>query len=183
MPVFSLDIEKYLIGQPSIAWTNQYHTEQVTIDDAVDVANGLVTLETAIHSTSIFILQFRVSTVAAHDDVFRTIPINTQCSRGLSGGHMPLFLAYRVDLVPNVGRNGRKFYHLDAGEDDQDGGQWSPTLNTDVESAWSAFFGSFPASALVNETGARLYNDFRLYQTVTQHQFRRGSKRKTPILG
>lgn len=182
MTVFAVDIEKHRAGHEEVPWTNQYHIQETTLDHAVVGGLKIVVAEQAIHSTTVHFDRYRVSTVLEDDAVFTTLPLNLDGLVVEGGDPLPAFLAFRLDFTPSFGRNGRKFFHTCWGESAQANGIWTSEYVDVVIDAWAAFFADITSPTLCNKTGGKIYPSTIPYTTVTQHQFRRGSKRRVPII-
>lgn len=184
MPIFSIDIEKRNGAAGIPFWSNNYHVDAVDIFATSVAVDAIVTEEIQTHSPDVYFTKARVSTAAEGDDTFVTRLLNMSGQRGRLGEALPLFLAVRMDFTATVGRGGRKFYHLGAGEADQSAAEWSLTLLADLVNAWTAAINELSGNSmpLTSPNGATTYNNVTAFLAVTQHQFRRGSRRNTPIL-
>jgi len=184
MAVFKIDVEKRNGSGGIPFWTNVYHIEAPNVFDAGTSAQFVIDAEKEFHSQDVYFTKALVSTVEPDDNVFVTLPINASGVRTRNGDGMPIFLAMRVDLSANVGRGGRKFYHLQAGEADQAGGEWGVGLVADVVSALDDMLVALNGAStpLVSPSGLTTYFNLTAYLAITQHQFTRASRRNTGIL-
>lgn len=179
MPVFTINIFKMNGSAGNTHWANVYHVVAPNMDEARAAGLTLVTAEKEVHSTDVYFTFYRTSTTPPDGLVFTNTPINSAGDRSIDGDRLPLFLALRMDFTAVLGRGGRKFFHLLPGENDQDAGVWSLTLTANVANAFDDAIDALSAAStpLTNEGGTTTYNNITVFDAVTQHQFRRSSKR------
>jgi len=185
MAVFKVDIEKTNGPGGAIRWTNSYHIEAEDIFQANISSGDIYTSEVQMHSQDVFFALKRVSTAVPDDGTFITTVLGGTGEYDSGGDALPAFLAMRVDLSAVVGRGGRKFYHLLLHEAEQAAAEWGIEAIANVATWMETMIDNLSAAStpLCSPNGATTYNAFQVYPAVTQHQFRRGSKRRVPILG
>jgi hypothetical protein len=183
LAVFGIGIEKYRTDNELFRWTNQYHVTAPSLQDAEEFVTPIINFERAIHTPRVTLAFARTSDLVPDTDNFVNRPINLPGLENSEGDPLPLFLAVRVDLTPTVGRSGRKFYHTFTHEGQQSTGVWGIGYRTFIQEQLDALYTAVGVATLCNETGTRVYIAGTVFGPVTQHQFRRGSKRRVPILG
>lgn len=184
MAVFKVDIEKSNGPGGAINWTNSYHIEAEDIFLANTSSLIIYTAELAMHSADVYFTRKRTSTAVPDDGAFITTVLGGTGGYDSGGDGLPAFLAMRVDLSAVVGRGGRKFYHLLLHEADQAGAEWGIEAIANAADLLDRMIDdlSTASTPLCSPTGATTYNAFQVYPAVTQHQFRRGSRRRVPII-
>lgn len=102
-------------------WSNDYLTDDVTIEDAQDLAQLLITFERHIHDVFVGFDYVRISTYAPSDRIFRHLPIN-QIGIPSAGDTLPLFNTVRMDMSTSQSDPARKYYRCPIAEDNQANG-------------------------------------------------------------
>lgn len=185
MPNFTIQVFHQPNGQETPLWANTYHVVSDDIYAARSAAEGaIVPFEVAIHSPFVYFKEVRISTTPADGFTFITVPLNIAGALVTAGDQLPKFLALRMDLLTSVGRSGRKFYHLLPGEGDQAGGQWSTPLKATVTTNFATMLAALAdyGTVLTNESGTSTYDAMRVYDLVTEHQFKRKWARRHKLI-
>lgn len=173
---YQVDIEKAVGAE---FWTNRYLIEAADLDEASTLTGFLVTGERSFHQNTVEFTKARVMTWPESDGEFKIITLNDFGELAVTGGSLPLFNVFRVDLQVASGRPSRKYYRTPVMENDQIDGNvmtaklasLTPLINamiTDME------------GALVDPQGSSI-TSCAVAGRVGMRQLRRGSK-KTPII-
>lgn len=102
-------------------WSNDYLTDDATIEDAQDLAALLQTWERNIHMSVVQFPYIRISTTIPGDRIFRHLDTNLG---GLvsTAEYMPLFNTLRVNFGTADSDPGRKYYRCPLAEGNQANG-------------------------------------------------------------
>jgi len=107
-PSHKIEIFKSYLGEN---WGNVYIVSAGSMEAAVSALAVIYDHEEALHSVSVNFDYARVSTWAAGDSSYTTVPLNSPGEFEQTGNLMPLFVTARVDIqVIGGGRPSRKFY-------------------------------------------------------------------------
>ena len=171
MAIYEVSIRKTLAANPLFAWSNVYHVEAASLDEASTLAGTLTTLEESIHNSFVAFHSVHVKerVVAA---VGRTIPLAGLGTWTTVGDALPAFVAVRVDLTPSAGRTGRKFYHVLVTENMQADGILDSAAQSYIQDAFDSIATDFSAW-LTDPTGTYFYTSAAVSLQLTQHQFKR----------
>lgn len=165
-------------------WSNVYHLDALNLADAHAFAtSSLLTFEESIHSTEVNFVRVITSSSIPDDNQFISAPVDELGGFIYGGDLLPIFLAVRVDWVPEFGYMGRKYYHACLGEGNQSNGVWQAPYTTDVGTAANQMFGDagLAGVSLINPQGTNQYNAIALQTPVAQHQFKRKWARRVPV--
>ena len=168
---FEVTITKQLTSNNLFRWNNVYHLENTGILGAISLGEALVDFETAIHSPAVTLVNMRVRETIP-PGLATNRPLSQEGTADTTGDQMPVFLAVRVDLIPDYGRAGRKYFHVLLGEVDQAAGIISNGYTTQFVAAKDTLITSL-GNALCAADGAPSYYDLILKENLTQHQFKR----------
>lgn len=176
-PNWRIQIQKALGTE---TWQNDYLTDDVTIEDAQDLAALILTFEQNIHSAQVVFEFIRISTTIVGDRRFRHITINELGLQPVTS-YLPLYNTLRLDLQTAESDPARKYYRAPVREDMQENGVILPTTLT--------FLNGFAQDLLVTTqvidhlvttkgnrvTAASFYNQVQMRQL-----HRRKRKKETP---
>ena len=136
-PQWRIQIQKTMGAE---SWSNDYLTDDLLLDDAQDLASGLLAFEQNIHTVDVNFDFVRISSFVEGDRTFRHIPIN-EPGNGGSGDYLPLFNTMRMDLQTSDSDPGRKYYRLPISE--------TQVTNGEFTSTWLAAMASEITASLV----------------------------------
>jgi hypothetical protein len=179
MPLFSLDIEKELLGE---YWTNRYIISAADLAAATTYAAFYYDRERLVHSSNVLFTKYRVSDMNPLTDVYQIVQPNANGSRAFTTQeYMPLFCVVRVDFTAvGGGRPSRKYLRLPIYETDQMNGVLNTTYVSFIETNYSNQL--VLDTSFVDVDGQDL-NSGQVWPKVGMRQLRRGSKRKLqPII-
>lgn len=133
MARFRVEIFKTLGGE---GWENRYHIETVSFTTAVDLANQIAVAEQAFHSEQVSFPYLRISTVVEGDNLFLTVPLNSQglVPGSSTGGLLPLWNVVKAYFAKDLARPDFKLYRGVLGEANSENGLVAGTLVTNIES-------------------------------------------------
>lgn len=114
-------------------WSNDYLTDDATLDDAQDLAALLLTWEQQIHDTTVNFSYIRISTYLPDDRIFRHLDIN-QPGLVTPIDHLPLYCTVRMDMGVSSSDPARKYYRTPLHEADQANGVLQSTFLTGMAS-------------------------------------------------
>lgn len=128
LPTWRIQIVKELGNE---VWSNDYLTDDVTIEDAQDLSALLQTWERNIHMDSVLFSYIRVSSYAPDDRIFRHLTTNVP---GLvtATAYLPLFNTLRVDLGTTDSDPARKYYRCPVSESTQTSGVFDGAYRTTI---------------------------------------------------
>lgn len=113
---------------------NRYLVEADDLASANAASSAIVARERDFHFTSVTFLYVRTSDTAPNTDVFTTTPLDGTGFRTAATQLLPSILTVNVKIgVAGGGRPSRKFYHVGAGEGEQDASKWAPSYLTLVK--------------------------------------------------
>lgn len=117
-PLWRIEIVK---SQNFEVWSNDWLTDDVTIEDAQDLAGELLGFEQALHQTTVLFQYIRISSYVPNDRIFRHIVQNVP---GLAeaADSLPLFNTYRLDLSTANSDPARKYFRSPVSEANQTNG-------------------------------------------------------------
>lgn len=146
------------------------------------VAFIIANAEREIHLPSVTFEYARVSTVAAGDNSFVTVPIGFNGLRPASdaGAPLPLWNTLRVDLLVELGRPSRKFFRGVLGEADIDYMSVAEGIRTNAQVMMNAMITELTETAemtMVDPQGQEIYAS-QPYNRVQMRQLTRGRRRR-----
>lgn len=176
IPLWRIETVKELNGE---VWSNDYLTDDLTIDDAQDLAAVLQTFERSIHSALVQFTYIRVSSYTKFDRTFRHLTTNLAGLQEATD-YLPLFNTVRLNLGTSESDPGRKYYRIPVPETQQVNG----TLVGSYVAALNglANTGLVATSAidhLVTPKGNRI-TSVTTYPNVQMRQLHRRRKKKPP---
>lgn len=116
MPSHRIEIFK---SYSNHTWENVYLIQAGELTNLVEMAQALADMERVFHWTGVRFDYARISTYAAGDNNYTTVPLGVFGQKALSSNPLPLFVTARVDvLVVGSGRPSRKYYRGVLQEDD-----------------------------------------------------------------
>jgi hypothetical protein len=127
LPTWRIQIQKSIVAE---SWSNDYLTDDLTIEDAQDLANELITWERNIHSGLVIFEYVRISSYIPGDRTFRHLAINLPGLTQIQE-HLPLFNTMRVDLGTANSDPARKYYRLPVSELTQQNGAFNTQFLAD----------------------------------------------------
>ena len=181
MPLYQIDIEKYLQGPGFLNnfWTNVYFADSTDLAAAQTVAASILALERAVHLTTVTFTKYRVreKTPGATGQI-STISLAGQ--RTVSGDALPLFNVVRVDLNTGTGRPSRKYLRCPLQEAEQANG----SLTTTYISAFNtAYRDPLLAISSLRDVDNQPFVSATTITAVGMRQLRRGStRRNNPVI-
>lgn len=128
VPLWRIEIHKEL---PAANWANDYLTDDVTIEDAQDLAALLLSWEKAIHKNAINFSYIRISSYVKGDRFFRHLTIN-EPGDVFPVDSLPYFNTLRIDFQTAHSDPSRKYYRQPVGEGDQTNGVFSTTFTSGI---------------------------------------------------
>lgn len=177
MALFSLDIEKRLGNE---FWTNRYVLNATDIAGAVSVGATIVGYEREVHFSHVTFNKYRVSTLAADDDVFTIVPLVGGGSIDAAGlTPLPLWNVARVDFGAATGRPSRKYLRMGLTENGVDGN----VLTSSMLSVLNAYGAALVALDAYVDVDNQAIVSYAVFSLVAMRQLRRGTRRRTtPVL-
>ena len=160
-------------------WANDYLTDDLTIEDAQDLANELLSWEKNVHQTTVLFEYILISTYAKEDRVFRHLTIN---QFGLVGAvdSLPLYCTLRLDLPTADSDPCRKYYRAPVAESQQANGfLMVDYLNAINTGANNQLVVSDVVSHIVSNKGNKVIGA-TFHNTVQMRQLHRRRKKKQP---
>lgn len=179
MALYRIEIFKS-IGEEK--WENVYLVDAGSLEAAVAAGAIIYPVEEDFHSTSVLFDYMRVSTVAEGDDIYTTVPLNTNGARGTAGDLLPLFNTLRADIqVAGGGRPSRKYYRGVIGESDQSAGIVASGIRTQVVTDLQSAIDDLSAlgTPLVDPDSQEWVTPTAALR-VQMRQLRRGARRTPP---
>lgn len=122
-PVWRIQIQKSMLAEQ---WSNDYLTDDVLLNDAQDLASGLLAFEQNIHSSNVNFDFVRISSYVPLDRTFRHITINEPGDLAVAD-HLPLYNTMRMDMGTTDSDPARKYYRCPVQEGWQASGVFTPT--------------------------------------------------------
>lgn len=119
--LWRIQIEKELGTEQ---WSNDYLTSDLILDDAQDLASGLLAWEKAIHTVDVNFVFVLISSTTVGDRVFRHITVNEPGTLA-SSDYIPLFNTMRIDLGTSDSDPARKYYRCPIKESDISNGRFT----------------------------------------------------------
>jgi hypothetical protein len=120
LPLFRIEIQK---STPSETWSNDYLTDDLTMNDAQDLASVLLTWERQIHQVLVNFDYIRISSYVKGDRTFRHLTLNEAGLLGVDD-HLPLYCTLRMDMQTQDSDPCRKYYRMPVKEVDQQNGKF-----------------------------------------------------------
>lgn len=114
-------------------WSNDYLTDDATIEDAQDLGALLVTFERTIHQTTVLFVYMRVSSYLVGDRHFRHFPLNLT-GIDTAADSLPLFNTIRMDMGTSDSDPARKYYRIPVAEGAQTNGIVNGAVLTSLNS-------------------------------------------------
>lgn len=174
LPLWRIEIVKQLQSEQ---WSNDYLTDDATMDDAQDLAQILLTWERNLHMSVVTFVYMRVSSYVPGDRTFRHINVNAQ-GLAVPGDYIPLFNTMRVDFSTSDSDPGRKYYRVPVGEATQTNGTFTTDIVTQVDIQILNFLVTTNAlEHLVTPKGNRI-TGATVYPRVQIRQLHRRNKKK-----
>ncbi len=181
--IFKVIVQKHNQG---VFWVNDYLVRADDMDGAIGAAQIIWPAEQAFHNTDTTINKFRVSTVTPNDGLFFVGVVDLAGTHSSNGNPLALFDVVRVDFPrAGFGLPGRKFYRAVLGSSDVTGyTAWGGATLTLVETSTTDMVNDLAANDTPLVTaGDALYTAAVVFESYTNRQLRRGSKRpSTPII-
>lgn len=174
LPLWRIEIVKELNNEQ---WSNDYLTDDATLDDAQDLSAILQTFERQIHMAVVRFTYIRVSSYVPGDRTFRHITTNLPGLRETSD-YMPLFNTMRVDFGTADSDPGRKYYRTPVAEVWSVNGFFVGEINTLLTADIATYLVATNAlEHLVTPKGNRI-TSASLYPRVQMRQLHRRRKKK-----
>lgn len=179
MALYAMDSEKLFQGE---YWTNRYIITAASLDTAVAEASQIQAAERAVHSSLISFTKYRVSDRVAGTDVYQVIQTDVQGNRPAGTAEfLPMFVCVRCDFnTVGGGRPSRKYLHCMIFEEDNVNG-FLTTARRDAVKA--QYVDVLVGLAGYVDVDGQDFSGGSVALKLTQHQFRRGTKRRLqPII-
>lgn len=160
-------------------WSNDWLTDDATIENAQDLAAVLQTFERNIHMAVVTFLYIRVSSYIPGDRTFRHLETNLP---GLitTGEYLPLFNTVRMNLGTANSDPGRKYFRCPINESNTGNGAILPAYITTLNTAINTHLITTNAlTHLVTPKGNRVTNA-TIYPFVQMRQLHRRRRKKIP---
>lgn len=158
-------------------WSNDYLTDDVTIEDAQDLAQLLITFERNIHDVSVNFDYVRVSSYVPDDRVFRHLPINLTGIPSSSDA-LPLFNVVRMDMATAQSDPARKYYRCPVAEDNQVNGFLIGAYITFLNNARNAFLVTPGVLGHIVTTAGHTVESATFHAAVQMRQLHRRRRRR-----
>jgi len=178
MGLYFMDSEKSYQNE---YWSNRYVISAATLAEAVAVAADIRAIERASTYNVALLTKYRVSTSAAHDDVYQIVNDNVAGSKIAGSATLPLFCRIRFDFNAfGGGRPSRKYWCPPLTEDEVADG----VLNSTALAAYNtSYLQPLVALGEFVDVDAQAFTSGSIFPKVAMRQLRRGSKRKLlPII-
>lgn len=175
MPLYSLDIEKFLGGE---YWTNRYVLTAATLAEANGAAAGIYEAERAVHLSLVLFTKYRVSDFNPSTDHYFITQVNANGQGGSANETQvaPLFNVVRVDFTTALGgRPSRKYLRLPIVNGNLIGNRLAPALIAQVT---TDYLSGILATPEYVDVDGQSFTQANVYPFVGMRQLRRGSKRK-----
>lgn len=174
VPLWRIEIVKQLGSEQ---WSNDYLTDNETIDDAQDLAAVLQTFERNIHMEIVQFPYIRVSSYVAGDRTFRHFDTNLGGLQTVAE-YLPLFNTVRMNMSTSDSDPGRKYYRIPVPETQQSNG----TLASGYVTSLNGLIGTYLVTPLaleqlVTPKGNRI-TSAAMYPNVQMRQLHRRRKKK-----
>jgi hypothetical protein len=179
--IFQVDIEKSFAGE---FWTNVYHVEAQNLQAAAAQANDIAAGERVFHGNFVYFTKARVRSAVEGDDVYSTVILNFNGSRGSIDPIAPLFNVVRVDFQADAGRPARKYYRGCLNEGWVDGSVLTEgTVNVVLQGVQPLVNGGVALQVNLTKPNGVALVDVAVALPIGMRQLRRGSRRRSqPIL-
>jgi hypothetical protein len=178
MPVYQVTIQKQ---EGSEFWVNGYHVNEANMSVAALAGAEIVEAEKSLHLNYVNFVSMRISVPGPEQpNVYRIVPLSGVGGRAATGA-LPLTICARVLMLHGDGRPDAKFLRGVCNPSDIGSTRtWSSAFTTTVNNTYIA--GLNGVEGLVRRD-AESYQGFQLVPLISNHQLRRGSKRKlTPVI-
>lgn len=173
-PLWRIETVKQLGSE---TWSNDWLTDDATMEDAQDLAALIQTFERNIHMSVVQFTYIRVSSYIPGDRTFRNLQTNVP---GLNDtlDYLPLFNTVRLSLSTSASDPGRKYFRCPIPEIQQANGVLVPSyitfLNTQV---LNFLVGPAVLEHLVTPKGNRI-TSATIFPNVQMRQLHRRRKKK-----
>lgn len=173
-PLWRIETVKQLNNE---VWSNDWLTDDATIDDAQDLAAILQTFERNIHMSAVQFTYIRVSSYIPGDRTFRNLQTNLP---GLNDtlDYLPLFNTVRLNLQTADSDPGRKYFRCPVPELQQTNGVLVPSYITFLSTQVATYLVAENAlEHLVTPKGNRV-TSATIFPNVQMRQLHRRRKKK-----
>lgn len=174
VPLWRIEIVKQLGSE---VWSNDYLTDDATLDDAQDLSAVLQTFERNIHMELVQFPYMRVSSYVAGDRTFRHIDTNLG---GLqtNADYLPLFNTIRMNMSTADSDPGRKYYRIPVPETQQTNGTLAGAYVSSLNGLINTYMVATDAlQHLVTPKGNRI-TSAAMFPNVQMRQLHRRRKKK-----
>jgi hypothetical protein len=160
-------------------WVNDYHVDVASFDAARTAGQQIAAIERDNSHGQVSFINYRVKIVS---DIITQGTIFPLGYNGTGGDYeyLPLFNVIRVDMAPDQGRPGRKYYKLPVPEGGQSNGQLTTATITNVNNGLCLPL--LNLGVLCKSNGDN-FTSIACNPRVGMRQLRRGSRRRqTPVI-
>lgn len=140
MGVYKCEIVKTLDDLTNPAqWRNVYHLNTPTISDAADISDNVLSVEAAIHGTTVKFVKTIISDPTKVERRIIKSWDSTSGDRTITGAVIPDWNVADVEFIPASNhRTERKYYRIQLGEGDIVGAQLESALVTLIQTEMDA---------------------------------------------
>lgn len=176
LPTHRLDIFKRLGAEE---WANSWLLNAASMDAAQEVAEAIVSFEQHIHSTTVTLAYYRLSTTTVGDRTFRHVPLNLAGLSDLGGvDGLPLFNTLRVDLSTLDSDPCRKYFRIPLTESMQANGLLSPTTVSNFQATITTYLLNTVAIDNIVSNKGNVATGATVYPFVQMRQLKRKKRKK-----